>query len=282
MMAGMRTQTAPAHPAHPITSERAKHFQAHGWVAVPDFWNAAEIRALQAEVADLKRRNLLRNVATDGDGKTTSKTVANLQICPAAKQSRILRALPYHGKVQGAIGALVGDPVLLWLDQIFLKPAHHGAGTNWHQDDAYFQAARPTSGVGMWTAIHAATVANGTMRLAPRPGRMLDHSRDPGSDHHISCAIDESTAFPIELPAGGVVFFAFDMPHCTKANTTDRDRAGLAYHFSQRDAISPQQIAEIRPWYLDQLTGPGATDGRERWGESMTGVFAAEVERLAR
>jgi phytanoyl-CoA hydroxylase len=51
-------------------------------VAVADFWDAREVAAMQAELERLKHDGLLRNLATDGDGKTHSNTIANLQLCP--------------------------------------------------------------------------------------------------------------------------------------------------------------------------------------------------------
>ncbi len=275
----------PRPQASPFTPDQIAHYRTHGWLAVPDFWSAPEVLALQREVVVLRERGLLRNVATEGDGATAARTAQNLQLCPAARHSPLLRSLSYAPKVTAAISSLIDGPLLLWLDQIFLKPARHGVGTNWHQDDAYFRAAKPTNGIGMWTAIHPATIANGTMHLAPRPGRLLDHQRDPSSDHHIICRIDEATAIPVELPAGGALFFAFDMPHCTKGNHTDADRAGLAYHFSSLDALTPEGLAKYRGeghWYLHQLTGPGATDGTAAWGGSQIGVFDQLVEQAAR
>lgn len=74
---------------------------------------------------------------------------------------------------------------------IVLKPAGHGAGTNWHQDNAYFGILDPTQGVGMWVSVHDATVANGTMHVVPGShGSAREHWRDGNSDHHITCAVD--------------------------------------------------------------------------------------------
>ena len=120
------------------------------------------------------------------------------------------------------MGQLIGDPFVFYLDQIFLKPGGTGAGTDWHQDNDYFKVSDPTRGVGMWTALHDATVANGTMHVVPGSHReVLAHDRDPNSDHHVHTHIDPSRERPIELPAGGVLFFNFGCAHCTKANTTE-------------------------------------------------------------
>lgn len=193
-----------------LTTSQVEQFRAHGYVAVPTFFDAQETAAIRAEVERLQREGLLRNVATAGDGATTSQTRRNLQLCPMFEKSMLFRALPFAPKVAEAVSQLIGDPVVLRLDQVFLKPAHDGAGTNWHQDNAYFKISNPLLGTAMWIAVHKATVENGTLHVLPDAfSTLLEHSRDPDSDHHIRCYPDESQAIPIELPAGGVVFFAY-------------------------------------------------------------------------
>jgi len=96
-----------------LSSDQVQHFMTHGYVAVPDFWDSREVAAMQAELERLKRDGLLRNVATDGDGKTHSNTIANLQLCPMYDKSDFFRAMPFAPKVIAAISQLVGDIVPL-------------------------------------------------------------------------------------------------------------------------------------------------------------------------
>jgi ectoine hydroxylase-related dioxygenase (phytanoyl-CoA dioxygenase family) len=265
-----------------LTDAQVKQFKEHGYTAEPRFFTAREVAAMQAEVARFLCEGLLRNVATDGDGKTHSQVKQNLQLCPMVHKSDLFRALPFEPRVVEAVSQLLGDPVLLHLDQIFLKPARHGAGTNWHQDNAYFQIADPLKGTAMWIAVHEATVANGTIHVIPDSFReVYEHSRDPESDHHIRCYPPEERAVPIELPAGGVAFFAYGTAHCTRANTTDRERAGVALHFLNVE-VSPHAQAgfaqEARPY----LSGPNATGGLKEYGERVAGAWEQEVERVLR
>lgn len=122
-------------PIRPMTAEQVQPFREHGFVAVPTFFDARETAAIRAEVERLQREGFLRNVATDGDGKTTSRTIHNLQLCPMYRQSPLFRALPFAEKVVEAVRALLGDPLILHLDQVFLKPGKTGMGTQWHQDN---------------------------------------------------------------------------------------------------------------------------------------------------
>jgi phytanoyl-CoA hydroxylase len=266
-----------------FTSDQIAQFREHGYVVVPDFWNASETKALQAEVERLRRDGKLRNVATEGDGKTAAQSKANLQLCPMSPHSDLFRALPFAPKVIEAIRELIGDPVVLHLDQVFLKPAKNGAGTNWHQDNAYFQVEDPLKGTAMWTAVHDATIANGTIRVIPDAfHEKLEHSRDGNSDHHIRCYPDESRAIPVELPAGGVVFFAYGTPHATGGNTTERDRAGAAFHFLNRDAIPGTYFGNYSAGVPGQqhpvLSGPEAGDGSEEYGHPIAGTWDAQVQ----
>lgn len=265
----------------PLTEAQAQQFREHGYVAVPQFWSAREVEAMRMELERLRREGYLRNVATDGDGKTHSRTIANLQLCPMSPVSALYRAMPFDTKVITAVSRLIGDPVVLHLDQVFLKPGKHGSGTNWHQDNAYFRIADPLLGTAMWTAIHDATVANGTIHLIPGSFReVYPHTRDPYSDHHIRCYPPEEKAVPIELPAGGVVFFAYGLAHCTRANTTEKERAGVALHFVNGTMVTENYFRPDDRMKHPYLTGPRADGGRREYGEVMTGAWEREVENV--
>ena len=259
-----------------FTSAQLLQYRETGYVPIPVFFDHREISAMRRELDRLQRDGLLRNVATDGDGQTTSRTVQNLQICPLSPRSEFFRALPFCPKVI-AVRACLGDPVQQQLDQIFLKPSGHGAGTSWHQDNAYFGIPDPTQGVGLWVALHDASIANGTMHVIPGIYReQLKHSRDSGSDHHIRCYPNEGKAIPVELPAGGVLFFNYGVPHCTKANTTTKPRAGLALHFLRAGIKTRDGHTPTGPI----LTGAEASDGTREWGVQVAGTWPQQVEKM--
>jgi ectoine hydroxylase-related dioxygenase (phytanoyl-CoA dioxygenase family) len=212
-----------------ITEAQVREFRDTGVLAIEQFFNARETAALQADIRRLRDGGFLRNVHTLGDGKTHADTAQNLQLCPAGYCSALVRALPFCPRVIETVRALLGAEIAQHLDQLFLKPAGIGKGTGWHQDNAYFQIRDPLKGTAMWIAIDDATAENGTMRVVPGRFRAeIEHTRDPQSDHHISCQIEDAEAVTVELPAGGVVFFCYGTPHSTRDNTSARDRAGLA------------------------------------------------------
>ena len=250
-----------------LTEACIQQFREEGYTSDKTFFNNREIAAMQAELDRFKDEGLLRNVATDGDGESLSKTTQNLQICPITPKSYFYRSFQFHLKVSSAIRSLIGDPFVFYLDQIFLKPAVTGMGTNWHQDNSYFKIADPAKGTAMWVALHDATIENGTLHVIP--GSHLtpfEHWRDPQSDHHIRCEVPDEKAVSIELPAGGVAFFNFGVAHSTRTNRTNNERAGLALHFLRSDHIPKNGYKQTcqgdsRVFGYTHITGPEATGG---------------------
>ena len=134
-----------------------------------------------------------------------------------------------------------------------LKPAHHGLGTGWHQDNAYFKLSDGKNGTAMWSAVHDATVHNGTLHvMAGMDNEVFPHVRDLTSDHHISCkaSLKEEDAVALEVPAGGVIFFNCNVPHCTKANVTGNPRAAVAYHFVSKMLQPKDSSAFLRGLFI--------------------------------
>lgn len=263
----------------PLDEAALAAYREQGFLAIPDFFTPDETRAMQAEVEALLAQGKLRNVAT-------SQEKANLQLVSTWQHSELFRRLPFHPKVVAHVSQIVGDPAMLYMEQIFLKPGGHGAGTNWHQDNDYFQFADPMRGVGLWTAVHAATAENGTMRFIPGSHRAaLPHSRDPDSDHHVRAYPDESRQALCELPAGGVVLFNYATAHATGANRTDRMRAGFAMHFahipSARKAGEHRgrngQPVDYTPGIPGRpiISGPEASGGAREYGQSQAAAWTA-------
>jgi phytanoyl-CoA hydroxylase len=262
-----------------FNQQQIEQFRTEGYLAVPDFWKPEEIAAMRIELEVLQSKGLLNNVATEGDGKTKATSVANLQLCPMSPHSNLFRAISFAPKVIDSVEQLIGGPIVLQLDQVFIKPAKHGSGTNWHQDNAYFQIKNPLHGTALWTAVHDANLSNGTIRVIPKSfHEPLEHTRDPQSNHHIRCYPDESQAVPIELKAGGAVFFAYGTPHATGANTTETDRAGVALHFLNQAAVPTDGSFETGRNPI--LSGPNRSTGEKEYGKVIAGTWENEVAML--
>ena len=256
-----------------MTPEQVSQYNEVGYTTVPGFFAPSEVAALKREVDRWVMQGLPRDVSIP-----VAKT--NLQLIPLWPHSRLFRALPFHSKVQAAVSALLEDPVVKILDQMFYKPARHGLGTNWHTDNAYFKIEQPLRGCAMWVAIDDATRENGTLKVVPGVfEREFQHERDPDSDHHIRTTIDDGAGVHCELEAGGVVFFCFGTPHATGPNPTAAGRAGVGLHFVNYDYANEDMRARPaqRRWQHVFVTGERASGGMREYGERIS--FAAELAR---
>lgn len=80
----------------------------------------------------------------------------------------------------------------------------------------------------------------------------------------------------IELPAGGVAFFAYGVAHCTLGNNTDKERAGVALHFinGAMDATAKSGFPLGKRPYL---SGDEASGGLKEHGVVVAGTWEREV-----
>jgi len=117
--------------------------------------------------------------------------------------------------------------------------------------------------------VYDATLANGTIRVIPGKFReSMPHERDPDSDHHIRCYPEEAEAIPVEIGAGGAVFFAYGTPHATGGNSTQNERAGVALHFLNTD-----QTGTARGGFEVSKRPLLADGGKSIYGKTMHGIW---------
>ncbi len=262
----------------PLTDEQLRSYRDQGFVIVEHFFDDREIKGMLVELERLKQARAGRNLARKQGENDNGAGAMNLQIAPLSTVSPLFQTLPFEPRVIEVVTQCIGQPFVRQLDQIFAKPGGHGVGTPWHQDNGYFNISDATKALSMWTALHDATRANGTLEVVPRSHLMrLPHDPIAGSEHGtIQCHVDESLAVPVEVKAGGVIFFNYGIAHRTGPNRTDWERAGLAFHFLRNDAI----LADKDPNIYVHVTGPTATNGVREYGRPVAGRWSNEIDKL--
>lgn len=157
-------------------------------------------------------------------------------------------ALVAHPRIRGFLGDLIGQEVLLKDVMALSKPPFIGSEKPWHQDNAYFNWL-PLNLIGTaWIALDDATVANGCMHLLPG-----QHRRGPLRHHHTTdCEIlpdriDADRAVPVELQAGGVIYFSALLPHQTPPNGTPHRRRALQFQYRGVEArqVSKEDFGKV-------------------------------------
>ena len=131
-----------------------------------------------------------------------------------------------------AVETLLGHRAILFGEMALSKPPFIGSEKPWHQDNAYFVYVPLESVLTAWIALDDATVENGCMHVIPggHKGGALKHV------HDIDCQIAEGRLHaereaPVELKAGGAMFFSAMLPHQTPPNTGPTRRRALQFQF---------------------------------------------------
>jgi len=137
-----------------------------------------------------------------------------------------------HPTIQGVLASILGEDALLYADQAMIKPAFIGTEKPWHQDNAYFKVTPLSAICGVWIALEDATIENGCMHVLAG-----QHKRGALKHHHtydceiLPDRIVPAQAVPVELPAGGAMFFSGMLPHQTPPNKSPHRRRALQFHY---------------------------------------------------
>lgn len=164
---------------------------------------------------------------SDGEAELAFRKLHNYH-----QQDAVFAELVEHPRLCGFLGELVGQEMLLKDVMALSKPPLIGSEKPWHQDNAYFNWL-PLDLLGtVWIALDDATVENGCMHLLPG-----EHRRGPLRHYHtIDCEIlpdriRAQEAVPVELKAGGVLYFSALLPHQTPPNQSVYRRRALQFQY---------------------------------------------------
>jgi ectoine hydroxylase-related dioxygenase (phytanoyl-CoA dioxygenase family) len=141
------------------------------------------------------------------------------------------------------LAMVVGKPVLLAADQIFLKPPKHGSAKPYHRDNAYFRCHPADEVITAWIALDDADEENGCLRYIDGSHRLpiLEHHEVAGETYNLQPAeseIDRSRESVAAVPKGGVVLHHSKTLHTSGRNNSDRWRRAYATHWVTGDVTS--------------------------------------------
>lgn len=137
-----------------------------------------------------------------------------------------------HMRVRSIVESLIGASPVRFGEMALIKPPLIGTEKPWHQDNAYFSITPLDAVLTAWIALDDASVENGCMHVLPG-----EHQLGPRRHHHtFDCEIvpdrrDAARAVPVELPAGGAMFFSGLLPHQTPPNHSAERRRALQFQY---------------------------------------------------
>ncbi len=161
-----------------------------------------------------------------------------------------------HAGIVDVVSRIAGAHLAHWngavkcmQSMLFLKPPGL-PGQAWHQDERFIPT-RDRSLIGAWIALDNATIENGCLWVMPgshRPGELFPFKAhgnpeefDPTDEAY---GFDDSTAVPVEVKTGDVVFFNGYLLHRSLRNRSTGTRRSLVNHY--------MSSASLLPWTFDR------------------------------
>jgi hypothetical protein len=245
-------------PYPQASCEQIAFFEAHGWIAVEDAIDPAELGTLVARCDEIieKRHTMAFDWAWEAGKSLAKRDFKILQssptlIWPELNQSR------FRTWAIGFASALMRRPLEFWYDQLLAKPPRKGAATLWHQDEAYWGRNLEERGITCWMPLHDVDVSNGCMHFIDGGHKdgVLPHHQPEGVQSDLLCCEPElARAIACPLRLGSVTFHHGKTPHMTTPNGTDAWRRILTQHL--RVEGTPGE-GDHYPWkvYVNQFTG---------------------------
>ncbi|MBK9155349.1 MAG: phytanoyl-CoA dioxygenase family protein [Chloracidobacterium sp.] len=161
----------------------------------------------------------------------------------AWRVSRAFHDLIFLPSLVRTAETLLGGPVRLWHDQVFVKPPRDGAVVEWHQDYSYWTRTKPVAHLTCWIGLDDSTEDNGCVRYVPGSHRwdlLPRYHLSKGMSEVFNYLTDEQrSAFdpvPAILKAGEASFHHPFVLHGSYENTSDRPRRAAVINFI-RDGV---------------------------------------------
>ncbi len=152
---------------------------------------------------------------------------------------RVVDEMVRHPRVLDVVRQLLGDDLIVWDSDVFIKEAHSQGYVSWHQDLRYW-GVDSHDAVTVWIALTDATGAMGCMRFLPGSHQtgLIDHEDTFETDNlltrgqNVRWEIDENEARLGELKAGEMSVHHGLTMHASEPNRSPHRRVGLVVRFA--------------------------------------------------
>jgi len=212
----MSDQTKP--PEHALDAERLELYRERGYVELGPFLSLDELVELR-EIVDQ-----LYTDANQGPFELATGEGSYTLFTPVfTKSKRYAELLHRHPVLLDILESILGPVFRLVEDQVFYKPARHGAPLAFHHDNVYYGFPDPQI-VTCWIALDDATPQNGCLQILPGSHRAeIEHRGIPGSIIR-EAVFDHAGLVEVTAKAGDLVIIDGLTVHGSGPNTTDTPR----------------------------------------------------------
>jgi len=230
-----------------LSKDQLVLYEENGYVVVKDIVSKDVLARLRTAITEMTEeaqagRDARFQPAVEPDASGTAVKAAPLRkLNELVPHDSFFRAVAAGANILDIVAQLAGNAqrIMLYSDQVFLKPAFCGSEKPLHQDNSYFRVTPHSHGVTCWMAVDDATEENGCMRYIPGSHKLGLLPHKELTQAHLA---PEGNGFgeeiPVPIPAGAVIFHHLLVLHSSKANTSPNSRRAWALHYANRDAES--------------------------------------------
>jgi phytanoyl-CoA hydroxylase len=245
-----------------LTQAQRDFYEKNGYLVVENLVSKENMKRLRNDIDDIQQTILNAQTAAKagkkvvgdyivekGEGGTATATKPSLRkLAELAPNDEFFRSIASSPDILDIVSELTGggQSIMLYSDQVFLKPAFCGSEKPLHQDNSYFKVTPNSTGVTCWMAIDDATLENGCMHYMPGTHKLglVNHKAIKDTPHlvpDVDFKLPDEVAVPI--PAGACIFHHLLCMHSSKANKSPNPRRAWALHYANRSAQSC-----VKPW----------------------------------
>ena len=168
--------------------------------------------------------------------------------------SHVVMPLAYkvasHPSMLNTMSGVLGDDLLVWSCEFFIKEARTTQIVSWHQDLTYWGLGATNDQCTAWLALSPATVDSGCMKFVRGSHKnaivphndTFDENNLLSRGQEIAVEVDEDDATAIELRPGQMSLHHGLMFHGSGPNTSDDRRIGVVVRYVNPNA--KQEVAE--------------------------------------
>jgi ectoine hydroxylase-related dioxygenase (phytanoyl-CoA dioxygenase family) len=269
-----------------LSEDELRFFSSSGFVTMPSIAPAEEVAGIRKILRDLVDRRAGEKEGSFFDtmeGSHSPGVLRSIQINNPSLHRRELLETNYLRNATRIAQQLLSPQCILLSDFLLLKPANVGAGTPWHQDEAYSDPEYDHAQLTFWMPLQDVGPQDGCMIYLPGSHLMgvLEHrslNNDPRT-HAFECAVsfsDEQSAC-CPLAAGGCVVHGQRTLQCSTNNVSSVDRYAYLLTFGVPPTLS--RNPRKAPWLeqrqsVDQL--------KKRAWMMRGGVFLLLLRKIRR
>jgi len=227
-----------------ISQAARHHYWEKGWAVVEGVFSPQETEDLAQVALKVAEEDLAADQSSFTADQSADGQFAPRKIAFPFTKHPAFRAFALDPRLRGLVSDLLGQPALLAVDQVFMKPPRFGSAKPYHQDNFYFRLNPADQALTAWIALDEVGPDNGCLRYiaGSHLGPILPHAALPGEPYNLvpdPALIDLSREMLAPVGKGGVIFHHPASLHTSHRNESSRWRRGYATHW-----VSPQVTSE--------------------------------------